>query len=219
MSAWSSLDSYETVICTLVEDFGYTCTEVQHHLRTQYGIERGAFQSQSRQNHAAERKWVEINTRINYPIKHALCYLTNNGFLDMDDPFVKHRVSCIASKCCMVGLQNFVPAWNAHTIPQKGIPDGLFAADLRTAQIPSHLIPPAEVVAADYISNGGSLTYPSPYGQDPLDGYPDRQLQRENLWSSTYQCDHIFNATLMGNSGVFWDAVDMYMNITHHLEP
>ncbi|KAL1250721.1 hypothetical protein QQF64_018517 [Cirrhinus molitorella] len=174
-------------------------------------------QSQSRQNHAAERKWVEINARINYPIKNVLCSLTNNGLLDIDDPCVKNCVSYIASKCCLVGLQNFVSAWNAHTIPHKGIPDALFAAHLRTARIPSHLI--AAVVAANYVSNGGTLTYPSLYGQDPLDRYPDRQLQRENLWSSAYQFDHLFYATLVGNSGLFWDALDMYMSITHSLEP
>lgn len=71
---------------------------------------------------------------INYPNKHALFYITNNGFLDMDDPFSKHCVSCIASTCCLVGLQNFVPAWNAHIIAQKGIPDALFRGHLRTTR-------------------------------------------------------------------------------------
>lgn len=118
---------------------------------------------------------------INYPNKHALFYITNNGFLDMDDPFSKHCVSCIASTCCLVGLQNFVPAWNAQIIAQKGHSRCSFQRPSKNhTWIPSHLIPPAEVVAADYI-NRGIFMFPSPYGQDPLYGYPDLQLQRENL--------------------------------------
>ncbi len=67
----------------------------------------------------------------------------------------------------MVGLQNFIPAWNAHTIPSKGIPDALFAAHLRTARILPHFLPPAEELA--------------PFERDPLDGQPDLQVQRETF--------------------------------------
>lgn len=42
MSALSSLDRYETLIRRLVEEFGYSCHEVQNVLQTQHGIETGA---------------------------------------------------------------------------------------------------------------------------------------------------------------------------------
>lgn len=198
----------------------YLCLYQQDNLRDfRTNVNRPPFiQSQSRQNHAAERKWVEVNSRINYPIKYTLCALVNNVFLDIDDPFWKHCVSAIASKCCMVGLQNFIPAWNSHTIPSKGIPDALFAAHLRTARIPPQFLPPAEELGAEYIRNGGTLTYPAPFGRDPLDGHPDLQVQRETLLLSTCSCDEMFYDCLLGHSGLFWEGLETYANITHRLE-
>lgn len=198
----------------------YLCLYQQDNLSAfRTNVNRHPFiQSQSMQNHAAERKWVEVNSRINYPVKYTLCALVNNGFLEIDDPFVKHCVSAIASKCCMAGLQNFIPAWNAHTIPSKGIPDALFAAHLRTARIPPQFFPPAEELAADYIRNVGTLTYPAPFGCDPLDGHPDLQMQRETLLLSTCSYDEMFYDCLLGHSGLFWEGLETYVNITRRLE-
>ena len=41
------------------------------------------------QNHMIERIWVEVNTRVNYPIKTILIRLEDSGEIDMDNPI--HR--------------------------------------------------------------------------------------------------------------------------------
>lgn len=173
-------------------------------------------QSQSRQNHAAERKWVEINAQINYPIKHALCNMTNDGLLDIDDPCMKFCVSSFARQCCTTSLQIFVPAWNCHTIPGKGIPDVLFANNQRTATITADFLPPAHVLAAEYIRNGRSLTHPTAFGSDPLDGQPGLQQQKDSLFRAYYpDFESIFSSAIIGHNDVFGDALLTYIDITH----
>ena len=44
------------------------------------------------QNHTIERLWVEVNKRINYPIKRILAEVTQNGEICMDDPL--YRFCC-----------------------------------------------------------------------------------------------------------------------------
>lgn len=41
-------------------------------------------QTQSKQNHAVERLWVEMNCRTNYPVKRALVQMENEGVIDME---------------------------------------------------------------------------------------------------------------------------------------
>lgn len=91
-----------------------------------------------------ERKWVEVNCRVNYPIKHILCSMTNNELLNMDDQCTKYCVSSMMRKLCTVGLENLIFAWNSHTILGKGIPDVLFMNNLRVARLNHDLLPTSD---------------------------------------------------------------------------
>ena len=71
------------------------------------------------QNHLAERHWVEVNTRVNYPVKTALTWMQQNMVIDLDCPVTKYCVSLMSSKLCQVGIQLHVRAWNSHRIPGK----------------------------------------------------------------------------------------------------
>lgn len=72
MSALSSLNRYETLICRSVEELGYSCKEVQNVLQTQYGIEKGASLSSIYQFSASRNihrfdygRWAEVEwTRL-----------------------------------------------------------------------------------------------------------------------------------------------------------
>lgn len=70
-----------------------------------------------KQNHLAERHWVEVNSRVNYPVKSALRWMEQMQEIDMDCPTTKFCVSVMAGKLCQVGLQNHISAWNNHRIP------------------------------------------------------------------------------------------------------
>ena len=73
----------------------------------------------SLQNHCVERIWVEINARVNYPIKNCLVALQASGSIDMDCPHEKFCVSWFTIRVASIGIALAVDAWNDHTIPGK----------------------------------------------------------------------------------------------------
>lgn len=64
-----------------------------------------------------ERIWVEINSRVNYPIKSVLIDMMESGEFSMDDERDKFCVSWFAIKVAAVGIELFVASWNEHPIP------------------------------------------------------------------------------------------------------
>ena len=66
------------------------------------------------QNHTIERVWVEVNTRVNYPIKSALIGMCDDN---LDDDVCKACVSWFSIKVATIGTAVFVDAWNSNTIP------------------------------------------------------------------------------------------------------
>lgn len=68
------------------------------------------------QNHMVERMWVEVNNRVNYPLKEALVQLQDQEALDMDDNIVRYCTSSLTAKLCKIGIRRAVLAWNAHRI-------------------------------------------------------------------------------------------------------
>lgn len=71
------------------------------------------------QNHPAERKWVEFNARVNYPIKRVLNTMVNDDLIDMDDDLVKFSVSTFTTQVAAVGIKQVFDSWNQHPIPGK----------------------------------------------------------------------------------------------------
>lgn len=70
-------------------------------------------------NHPAERKWVEFNTRVNYPIKRALNTMVNEDLINMDDDMNKFCVSWFTSRTADIGIKQVISSWNNHPIPGK----------------------------------------------------------------------------------------------------
>jgi len=62
------------------------------------------------QNHLAQRHWVEVNTRVNYPVKIALTWMQQNMVIDLDCPVTKYCVSLMTGKLHQVGIQLHVCA-------------------------------------------------------------------------------------------------------------
>ena len=69
------------------------------------------------QNHRAERHWVEVNSRINFPLKTALTNMQQQNVIDMDCPVTKFCVSMMTSILCQVGIQSLISSWNHHHVP------------------------------------------------------------------------------------------------------
>ena len=81
------------------------------------GVEINPVDALLQQNHVIERMWVEINQRVNYPIKTALVQMTDQEELDMEDNLTKFCVSNLSMQVARIGMQNVVESWNAHRIP------------------------------------------------------------------------------------------------------
>ena len=53
---------------------------------------------------------MEVNSRVNYPIKTALINMQQQNIIDMDCPTTKFCTSVIRGKLCQVGLKTHIQA-------------------------------------------------------------------------------------------------------------
>ena len=74
-------------------------------------------QTTSKMNHCVEHMWVEINGRVNYPLKECLIFLEEVGDIDLDCPHQKFLISWFAIRVSNVGTTFAIQAWNEHPIP------------------------------------------------------------------------------------------------------
>ena len=61
--------------------------------------------------------WVEVNNRVNYPIKEILGQMLHRGDLSLDDDACKYCISWLTINVATVGVSLFVTSWNEHPIP------------------------------------------------------------------------------------------------------
>lgn len=66
-----------------------------------------------------ERIWVEINNRVNYPLKSCLRDMEEAGSIHMDDPVHQFCTSWFTIRVTNVGNLAIVKSWNEHRIPSK----------------------------------------------------------------------------------------------------
>ncbi|XP_062504950.1 uncharacterized protein LOC134181698 [Corticium candelabrum] len=124
-------------------------------------------QSMSRENHPAERIWVEVNQRVNYPIKQALNALVEVDQLNMNDPIVRFCLSWITMRVCQVGIERCVLAWNNHFIPRKGIPRDRIQMSM-AVRLQAQDIPTVDDAVRSFEGEGGVLNRLSEFGTDRI---------------------------------------------------
>ena len=66
-----------------------------------------------------ERLWVEVNGRVNYPIKAVLVEMEENDEINMENNHIKFCVSWFTMRVANIGTRLFVSSWNEHRIPGK----------------------------------------------------------------------------------------------------
>ena len=64
-----------------------------------------------------ERLWVEVNTRVNYPVKRILIEMESGSHINMADSLIKFCVSWFSSQVLKIGIKFFIQSWNNHPIP------------------------------------------------------------------------------------------------------
>ena len=63
------------------------------------------------------RIWVEINSRVNYPIKTCLLQMEEGNLFNMQCEHTKFCISYYTIKVSIVGTSLAVNSWNNHKIP------------------------------------------------------------------------------------------------------
>jgi hypothetical protein len=73
-------------------------------------------QSMSKENLRVERMWPEINSRVNYPLKAAICEMVEHEQIDLQDNVHKYCMSNFLIQLSAIGLERCVQSWNNHYI-------------------------------------------------------------------------------------------------------
>ncbi|XP_056466626.1 uncharacterized protein LOC130405524 isoform X1 [Gadus chalcogrammus] len=129
---------------------------------------RPYLQTKSTENHRIERIWVEVNNRVNYPLKAALVDLQDKELVNMEDNAVKFCTSKLLCQVSSIGIERVVGAWNAHAIPGRGVPNHL-AENGCKVKLSEELLPSPPEAAAWYDRElNSSLARDSCFGQDPF---------------------------------------------------
>ena len=71
-------------------------------------------------NHVIERFWVEVNQRVNKPLKDCLLRFERCKVFDTDNPVELFCVSWVTIRVSIVGSTLLINSWNEHAIPGKG---------------------------------------------------------------------------------------------------
>ena len=66
-----------------------------------------------------ERFWVEVNVRVNYPIKCFLAEMDNNQMIDLSDDIHKFCVSFVSIQVASFGLETIFASWNEDIVPSN----------------------------------------------------------------------------------------------------
>ncbi|XP_020914298.2 uncharacterized protein LOC110251890 [Exaiptasia diaphana] len=174
-------------------------------------------QTQSKQNHIAERVWVEVNHRSTYPMKRVLVNMKGRDLLDMEDDCWKGCMSEFLISVCRSSIQNLIDAWNSRSIPGKGIPNLRFQANFRCAPVTQYDLPNGYELSQEYTQLGGQITEFSPYGSDPLLNDFQAKENRDRLFFSRYvSFENVAHAIANHQEDVFEQALLHYINLTLH---
>ncbi|CAL9707210.1 unnamed protein product [Knipowitschia caucasica] len=153
-----------------------------------HNIQREPYlQTPSTKNHMIERMLVEINNRVNFPLKGALVQLQDQEVINLEDNITRYCTSNLTGQLCKIGITRAVNAWNAHRIPGKGTPNRLAAGGC-PKKIGLELLPHASQAADMYEQDvGSSLTRVSCFGADPFSSEEDKDALL-CLMNITQQC-------------------------------
>ncbi|KAL9965196.1 hypothetical protein ACROYT_G028964 [Oculina patagonica] len=172
-------------------------------------------QTTSKRNHRIERIWVEINTRVNYPIKKALNSMVNSDILDMEDGITKFSVSWVTLRVCHAGCGLVIESWNAHSVPGKGVPNEMQAANNMTVKVPPELLPTTSEAVELYEQQGGHLTVWPEFGKDPLSSEVHLSSARLKQFQSHFpEFATMFHGVVNKNPTMFQNAILLFRDLT-----
>lgn len=233
MNRKNNMVIYEKVYRSAVLEFGlwqqirvdqgrefYLMLFIQENLRSAHGDPSIApyRQTTSRENHVIERIWVELNHRVTYPLKRVITDMDNDEEIDLGSNLVKFCVSAVTQEVAKVGMKRMIMAWNAHSLPHRGIPNVLQHERPGTIATINVQLPSTRDAVDMYRQQGGILTDPSEFGTDPLENDTQKIDQREQEFhNNAMSFEDIFSNVISDNDVPFREAILLYIDITVHL--
>ena len=117
---------------------------------------------------------MEVNQRINYPIKRVLVEMESAGEIDITDDLTRFCVLWTTIHVIEPAVKNFIAAWNDHRLPgcSDGIPNTLARRTNQTTRLNPSTIPTTSDAITLHEQQGGQLTSESQFGRDPLASHP-----------------------------------------------
>uniref|UniRef100_A0A7M5V8Y1 Integrase core domain-containing protein n=1 Tax=Clytia hemisphaerica TaxID=252671 RepID=A0A7M5V8Y1_9CNID len=175
-------------------------------------------QTESKKNLPVERFWVEMNGRVNYPLKTALVWLDNNNIFDINDEIQKYSVSRVSMAVAKYGAGICIRSWNEHHIRGRGKPRTIkdetnLLQPLRPTDLPNVL----EAVDLYQQVYRGNLTMERDFGSDPLFDFPDLRQVRRAEFEQHFSMKDIFEDCLNFRSQLLGEAIVWYYQRTLEL--
>ena len=90
-------------------------------------------------------------------------------------------------------------------------------SDNRVRRIQPSLLPHMQEAIDLYTSNGGSLSDPKIFGEDPLASNSSKKQIRLAAFTAKYSFDDIFHEVSNGNGTTFKSALKYFIDITYRL--
>ena len=169
--------------------------------------------TKSTDNNIIERIWVEINSRVNYPLKNALEQFAADALIDMMQDYVRFDLSWVSCRVAKVGLKLFSEAWNHHTISLKGRPIDLMAQNSKA--MPIDQLMSKERAAKHHIRvTTTQLTSMSMFGVNPLLEYANLQIQREPEFSRKFSFKSIFSKIQQEDILEFRFSIQIFLRVS-----
>lgn len=63
-----------------------------------------------------ERQWVDLDSRVFYPLKRCLIQLEENGEIDIEHPVQKNAVSVVSCMLVEIGVQRYITSHNHQRV-------------------------------------------------------------------------------------------------------
>uniref|UniRef100_A0A915LAS2 Uncharacterized protein n=1 Tax=Romanomermis culicivorax TaxID=13658 RepID=A0A915LAS2_ROMCU len=171
-------------------------------------------------NNKVERWWLELNNRVNYPIKHCLVDLEIRELADRTIPHHLLSIGYLIRQIAAYDSSLAVGAWNAHIISGHGSPSSHIASN-RAVPIET---PSATQAAQMYWNAGGRLTEEHDVGVDLLQGARHLARQRhENFWTQMihyfpdFNIPYLFSCTVNHNYLPLQRSVLLHIYISEQL--
>lgn len=150
---------------------------------------------------------MEVNQRVNYPVKQVLVAIESAGEINMSDNLNRFCVSWTTLNVIQSAIKNFIAAWNNH-FRRGGIPNTLVRRSNQTVKLNPATIPDMHIAVQLHEQNGRQLTRESLFGIDPLAHHPQLSvLRKRNFTIKHPNLEDIMKSLLHGNTDPFKLAI------------